>query len=468
MAKPIAPPSNVLVLRTEAVPVNDLKMFHLNPKVGDVDAIAESLKKNKQFRAIVVNIGTHTGRSKEILAGNHTWLGTKRNGDTSILAHFVDVDEDAATRINVADNKTASLGTYDEDILAELLATLPDAEGTGYSQDELDDLLASIDIPDMNSSIDAATEAIEREREMEDALRKKGTFDGSDLGDEPERPDADDAPLGKTPDKGPTIEGQSDELRGGFALKDDLEFRPEDLLGQWGIPALRTDRLMTYDDIPDNLIAWAGSATKDWEDPDQWWLYNWGIDSTSGMKDVSKVICSFYAWDDYFENWWHYPARYTTKLLNSKIKFSLTPNWSQWPSYPGVSNLWNLYRARWVGRYLQESGIMVCPDINWPMGDTKFLREQVLATLPEDIPLIAMQFQTFDEAEVKGTEAQQKSDVQLIFDTLKPKGLMLYSGKPGHEWFKKNIKTNCPVFFVETRMAKLAEAAKGKERKKTI
>jgi hypothetical protein len=457
------------VLRTDVVECTALRMFHMNPRIGNVEKIAESLKENGQFKPIVVNIGTHTGRANEILAGNHTWLGTKRNGNTHILASFVDVDEETATRINIADNKTADDGEYDDTILRDLLATLPTAVGTGFDQSEMDDLLKDI-TPDIDASIDSINESIDESRNIEEEVRRKETFDGSDLGDEPEPDREPPARPGEEQRKpqGPTIEGQSEDLKGGFTLKEDMEIAPEDRVGQWGIPRLREDLLMTFDDIPDNLIAWAGSATKDWDDPDQWWLYNWGIDSTSGMKDVSKVVCSFYCWDDYFENWWHFPHRYTTKLLNSKIRFALTPNWSQWPTVSGVANLWNLYRARWIGRYLQEAGIKVCPDINWPMGDRKFLKEQVLDTLPKDIPLISIQVQTFNEDEVKEAGDNQIEDFQLIFDTLRPKGLLLYSGKPGKEWFEKNIKPNCPVFFVETRMAKLAEAAKGRERKKTI
>ncbi len=276
---------------------------------------------------------------------------------------------------------------------------------------------------------------------------------------------------GSTSPQPTAIEEQDEDLKGGFSLKEDMDLPVSEWLGKWGIPRLRNDMLMRFEDIPKNLQAWAGSATKDWADPDQWWLYNWGIDSTSGMRDVSKVVVSFYAWDDYFENWWYYPARYTAKLLNSRIKYLVTPNFSMWSTktgQPQILNLWSLYRARWIGRYAQEAGIKVVPDINWPMGDRDFLRDYVLATLPKGLPLIAIQFQTFDVDAVKEAGADQVADMQLVFDTLKPKGLLLYGGKPGKEWFEKNVNPGCPVFFVENRMVKLAEKAKQRERKKTI
>lgn len=49
----------------------DLALYHKNPNVGDVDAIAGSLLVNRQYRPVVVNRGTHTGRPMEVLAGNH-------------------------------------------------------------------------------------------------------------------------------------------------------------------------------------------------------------------------------------------------------------------------------------------------------------------------------------------------------------------------------------------------------------
>lgn len=57
---------------TRTLPTTDLNLYHKNPRMGDVDAIAGSLQAHGQFRPIVVNEGTHTGRPMETLAGNHT------------------------------------------------------------------------------------------------------------------------------------------------------------------------------------------------------------------------------------------------------------------------------------------------------------------------------------------------------------------------------------------------------------
>ena len=63
-------PAEVLTL--ELCPVADLRPYHRNPRRGDVAQIARSLKRTGQYRPIVANKGTHTGRPGEVLAGNHT------------------------------------------------------------------------------------------------------------------------------------------------------------------------------------------------------------------------------------------------------------------------------------------------------------------------------------------------------------------------------------------------------------
>lgn len=124
-----------------AVPVADLTPFHRNPRNGDLVSIRESLTVNGQYKAIVVNRGTHTGRPGEILAGNHTFQAAVELGWENIAATWVDVDDDAATRIVVVDNRTSDLAGYDSALLAEILEELPDLQGTGYDQTALDELL---------------------------------------------------------------------------------------------------------------------------------------------------------------------------------------------------------------------------------------------------------------------------------------------------------------------------------------
>lgn len=132
-------------LKTERIPVRELRTFHLNPRKGDVESIRESLRVNGQYKPIVVNVGTHTKRKNEVLAGNHTLLAARDEGWSHISVCWVDVDADQAARIVAADNRTADRGSYDESLLVELLGELPDLKGTGFNQGDLDALVSLLE-----------------------------------------------------------------------------------------------------------------------------------------------------------------------------------------------------------------------------------------------------------------------------------------------------------------------------------
>lgn len=153
-----------MTLHTQSLPVEDLRPYHRNPRQGNVAAIRESLEANGQYRAVVVNQGSHTGRPWEVLAGNHTVQAARELGWEEVAAHVVDLDDTAAARIVLADNRTSDQGTYDTDALLALLESLEDLAGTGYQDTDVDDLLAALDA-------------------AENAPREAGQEDGPDGGD---------------------------------------------------------------------------------------------------------------------------------------------------------------------------------------------------------------------------------------------------------------------------------------------
>jgi hypothetical protein len=132
---------------TTSIAPRELSTYYKNARRGDVPAIAASLKAHDQYKPIVVNVGTHTGRANEVLAGNHTLMAfrdlAERMPDderwSNILVHWVDVDEDRAARIVLTDNKTAELGGYDDALLYELVTGLGEnLEGTGFTDLDLE------------------------------------------------------------------------------------------------------------------------------------------------------------------------------------------------------------------------------------------------------------------------------------------------------------------------------------------
>lgn len=146
---------SITIERTAKTALRGLTYAEGNPRRGNVDAIRESLLRNGQYRAIVVNRGTHTGRPDEILAGNHTVRAARQLGWTHLVASFVDVDDTEARRILLADNRTGDLGDYDTDALVRALQQLPDLAGTGYEPLDLERLAAGPEKHTVTFEVDA-------------------------------------------------------------------------------------------------------------------------------------------------------------------------------------------------------------------------------------------------------------------------------------------------------------------------
>jgi DNA modification methylase len=127
------------IAETVSVPLESLKPYPSNPRNGDIELIADSLRHHGQYRALVVQRSTN-----RVLAGNHTLHALHETGATEALVHMRDVDDEEAARINLVDNRANDVAKYDDGLLAELLQSLPDLEGTGFDDRALDDLLTRL------------------------------------------------------------------------------------------------------------------------------------------------------------------------------------------------------------------------------------------------------------------------------------------------------------------------------------
>jgi hypothetical protein len=139
-----------------------LNPYHRNPRRGDVGAIVASLRASGQYRPIVVNKGTLTGRPSEVLAGNHTVaafaeLRKAEPGNKQwdrVDCWVIDVDDETATRIVAADNRIAQLGWIDDTELLRLLDDLPVLDGTGYTDDDVADIRALVEEMNLPPALD--------------------------------------------------------------------------------------------------------------------------------------------------------------------------------------------------------------------------------------------------------------------------------------------------------------------------
>ena len=142
---PVETEDGVMIGFHPAFPVELIQPFHKNPRRGDVKLIQGSLKENGQYRTIVLNVGTHTGRPVECLAGNHTWLAAKAEGRATMPVNFVDVDEQRAIKIVAVDNAANDKSKTDKAVLADLLGDLDSLDGSGITDEEFAKMLGGDD-----------------------------------------------------------------------------------------------------------------------------------------------------------------------------------------------------------------------------------------------------------------------------------------------------------------------------------
>ncbi len=150
--------SRVINAGYEVVPLDKVRLHPRNPNRGEVGEIAESIRHNGFFGAIVAQRS-----SGYILAGNHRYQAAAQRGLKDVPVVWVDVDDEQALRILVADNQTQRLGEDDPHTLAAALQSLlkdtGTLDGTGYGIGDLEALMNELLPP-------APREGAARKREL--------------------------------------------------------------------------------------------------------------------------------------------------------------------------------------------------------------------------------------------------------------------------------------------------------------
>ena len=158
--------SQATYVRTQDVPLGELSPYPGNARRGDVRVILDSLRTSGQYRSLIAR-QMPDGRLV-VLAGNHTLEALLAHGrgpcapsfptaarpdadcalchgirwDPVARVEVVECGDDTARRINLVDNRAAEKGSWDLDALVELLSYLPDLDGTGYTDADVERLLA--------------------------------------------------------------------------------------------------------------------------------------------------------------------------------------------------------------------------------------------------------------------------------------------------------------------------------------
>ena len=164
-------------LLTLAQPIDSLELLDGNPRIGDVDAVAASLRRFGQRKPIVARRS-----DRQIIAGNHTYKAACQLGWAEIAVVLVDDDDATAKAFALADNRTAELGGYDDANLAAMIAEVGEFDAalladTGWSCEAVDRLLEEIAASDQAATTDDDTvddEAVDPPAPPADPVTKRG------------------------------------------------------------------------------------------------------------------------------------------------------------------------------------------------------------------------------------------------------------------------------------------------------
>ncbi len=80
------------------------------------------------------------------------------------------------------------------------------------------------------------------------------------------------------------------------------------------------------------------------------------------QRDYNQWVC-FYEDDFLFERIWNCPSKYLEKLR--KFEGVVSPDFSVYYDMPYSMQIWNIFRSRSIGAWLQKNGIHVIPNVRF-------------------------------------------------------------------------------------------------------
>jgi len=157
-------------LEVEQVPIDELRPDPANPRrIADeeLDSLTRSMRKYGLVQPIVAR-----KEDSVVIGGHQRLVAARRLGMDTVPVIYIDLSEEDAHLLNLALNRIS--GDWDEQLLAQLLTDLKadidlDLTLSGFSEDELKDLLRSLDAQEKRErpesfDLDEALEATRKPR----------------------------------------------------------------------------------------------------------------------------------------------------------------------------------------------------------------------------------------------------------------------------------------------------------------
>ncbi len=140
-------------------------------------------------------------------------------------------------------------------------------------------------------------------------------------------------------------------------------------------------------------------------------------------KDFHQWVC-FYEDDFLFERIWRCPIRYLAKL--KKFDGVVSPDFSVYYDMPFVMQLWNIFRSRVIGAWLQRNGIKVIPNIRF--GDERSFECCCDGISRHSVIAIG----TLGCLKVKEYRNIFETGIERVADILKPETIVFYGSAPSN------------------------------------
>jgi hypothetical protein len=97
-------------------------------------------------------------------------------------------------------------------------------------------------------------------------------------------------------------------------------------------------------------------------------LAAWNLPAQRQRAAEEEGAIHFYLDDYRFESLWRNPDKYFPRIQH--VGAAITPDYSIFSRAPFATQIWQVYRQRWMGAFWQFNGITVIPSVRWAEKNT--------------------------------------------------------------------------------------------------
>lgn len=176
------------------------------------------------------------------------------------------------------------------------------------------------------------------------------------------------------------------------------------------IPALHPDRL--YPHVPYEFFVWR----------------------TANLTKARGRVVAFFVDDWRFEGLWSKPERYTHAFLSHSLAALVEPDFSVWTNAPLIEQLWAVYRMRTLGRWWQDAGLPVIPNLTW--SDERSF-DFAFAGIPRNPPVVACECRT--PSKTAGDRQRFLVGLREAVRRVQPDHIVVYGGTSHRAWLAPSL-----------------------------